>query len=891
MHSVKRLISFVMLPMLVCVAAAYVTAGIAAAAASDAKTFADVTDEHWAFSAVQDMIGQGIIDGYDDGSFRPGDSLTREQFAKLLTLALDEPLQPAAEATFSDVSPDSWSYPYVETVKPYLEGYVLPIGKPFFEPGAIATREDVAVALVKSMKLGTEGIDARAVIESSLSDYDDISPGLDVYVAVALQHRLIEGYPDGTFKPRDGLDRGAAATLLYRLLQFPEMPKLKEIELAVKAPDSAETLSIQLSGSVGKDTVLTMNGVDVPHNGSFTVPIYFSDGEGDYTFEFRAVKPNGRYKAVVKHMTFAIPAPKLTAESPTASDKQKVVVKGTVSDINDAGPVVRVNDEEVKVAANGTWNKEVLLNEGSNDIVITASNQYDKTAAMQKNVTFTVKPPELKVDDLPEKVNTKTLKITGRASDMNDPKPQLSLNGQTITSLDFALNVPLKEGSNTFVIEAKNSWGKTTKVTKQVNFDILPPEITLEPFMDTSLTDRVTIKGSATDVNDPEPNLYINERLVGKKSFSTELYLREGLNIFTFKATNNLGKTSTVAKKITYVILPPNLYVEPIPETSSSRTITVKASATDAIDRAPDLYLNNLLVGETSFTRTITLTEGMNTITFKATNELGKSTVIEKRVNFVPPPPAITVENLLETATSKTVSYKFSAFDPNDSYPKLLVNNQNVGFNSYNGSVTLKEGVNTIVFKATNSAGKSAEVTKTVIFEAPGPVITVDPLPETTATPYLLLTASAADPNDGNPRMYLNGQDAGTRSLVKSVTLTEGENIFVIKATNSFGKSTEVVKKVIYSSAGPTVTVGALPATTNMPTVMISASATDLLDPSPKLYLNGQFVQNGSFAKEVTLAAGVNKFEIKAVNKNGKTSNIATVSITYTPPAAAPEKK
>ncbi|MDF2713595.1 MAG: hypothetical protein K0R28_520, partial [Paenibacillus sp.] len=309
MLDVKRLTNLALLSMLVGAAAIVGWAGAASAADSSDKTFGDVSADHWAHQAVQDMIGKGIIDGYDDGTFRPGDSLTREQFAKLLTLALDQPLAPVSEATFSDVEPDSWSFPYVETVKPYLEGYVLPIGKPFFDPGAVVTREDVAVALVKGMRLQTEGIDARSVIEARLSDYNDISPGLDVYVAAALQNRLIEGYPDGTFKPHNGLDRGAAATLLYRLLQSPDMPKMKEIELTVSVPSSAETPKLQVSGSVSKETKLTLNGADIPHNGSFSQQIDLSNGEGIYDLEFRAVKPNGRYKAVVKQLTFTIPDP------------------------------------------------------------------------------------------------------------------------------------------------------------------------------------------------------------------------------------------------------------------------------------------------------------------------------------------------------------------------------------------------------------------------------------------------------------------------------------------------------------------------------------------------------------------------------------------------------
>lgn len=792
MLDVKRLASLALLSMLVG-AAIVGWAGVAAAADSGDKTFGDVSADHWAHQAVQNMIGKGIIDGYDDGTFRPGDSLTREQFAKLLTLALDQPLEPVSEATFSDVAPESWSFPYVETVKVYMEGYVLPIGKPFFDPGAVVTREDVAVALVKGMKLQTEGIDARSVIEARLTDYDDISPGLDVYVAAALQNRLIEGYPDGTFKPHNGLDRGAAATLLYRLLQSPDMPKMKEIDLTVSAPSNAETPMIQVSGSAGKETKLTLNGADIPHNGSFSRQIELTNGEGSYDFEFRAVKPNGRYKVVVKHVTFAIPDPKLTVEAPQSTDKQKVVVTGQVSDINDAAPVIRVNDQEVKLSANGAWSKELTLAEGDNPIAVTAVNKYDKTTVIERNVAFTVKPPELSLGDIPETVHTKTLKVTGKADDLNDKQPKLSVNGQPIESLDFAVNVTLKEGDNTLLFVAKNSWGKTTTITKKVNYVILPPTITIDPFNETSLQSRVTLKGSATDTNDPEPSLYVNDRYVSRKTFSTDVTLTEGDNTVTIKATNNLGKTSTVTKKITYVIIPPNLNIDPIPETSPTKTITVKASAADAVDRSPMLYLNGSYEAVSTFTRTVTLNEGMNTLTFKATNAAGKSTVMERKVAFVPPPPVIKADNIPQAVTSNTLYYVVKATDPNDSNPRLYVNNQHVGSGDYNGSMTLKEGENVIVFKSTNAYGKTSELTKTVTYTAPGPTVTVGSLPQTTSSQLLMISADAKDPNDPAPKLYMNGQYVQDRAFAKSVTLVPGLNSFEIKAVNKAGKTSNVV--------------------------------------------------------------------------------------------------
>lgn len=54
---------------------------------SQPQVFTDIPPEHWAFGYIQAAYSHGIINGYADGTFRPQDTVTRAQVAKLLTLA------------------------------------------------------------------------------------------------------------------------------------------------------------------------------------------------------------------------------------------------------------------------------------------------------------------------------------------------------------------------------------------------------------------------------------------------------------------------------------------------------------------------------------------------------------------------------------------------------------------------------------------------------------------------------------------------------------------------------------------------------------------------------------------------------------------------------------
>jgi hypothetical protein len=51
-------------------------------------TFNDVPPGHWAYGYIETAAAHGVIGGYWDGSFRPGNHITRAQLAKMLALAI-----------------------------------------------------------------------------------------------------------------------------------------------------------------------------------------------------------------------------------------------------------------------------------------------------------------------------------------------------------------------------------------------------------------------------------------------------------------------------------------------------------------------------------------------------------------------------------------------------------------------------------------------------------------------------------------------------------------------------------------------------------------------------------------------------------------------------------
>ncbi|WP_246079482.1 cadherin-like beta sandwich domain-containing protein [Paenibacillus piri] len=167
------------------------------------------------------------------------------------------------------------------------------------------------------------------------------------------------------------------------------------------------------------------------------------------------------------------------------------------------------------------------------------------------------------------------------------------------------------------------------------------------------------------------------------------------------------------------------------------------------------------------------------------------------------PAPVITVGDVPETAAEAAVNVTVSAQN-DDPTVQLYVNGKLAGSGQASAIVELKDGSNTIEFKAVNRGGKESKVVqKQVAFNAPTPIVTIEPLPESTRNGNITIKVKALDSNDPAPTLYVNGQAAGQSSASKAINLTPGENTIEVKASNKLGKMSEpIVKKIKYEPAG-----------------------------------------------------------------------------------------
>jgi hypothetical protein len=104
-------------------------------------TFTDVPTTDPFYQHIETAYSRGIISGYADGTFRPGNNVTRGQLCKIVVLAEGWPLLDPPTPTFSDVPSSDPFYRHIETA--FDRGIISGYADGTFRPGNSATRGQI----------------------------------------------------------------------------------------------------------------------------------------------------------------------------------------------------------------------------------------------------------------------------------------------------------------------------------------------------------------------------------------------------------------------------------------------------------------------------------------------------------------------------------------------------------------------------------------------------------------------------------------------------------------------------------------------------------------------------------------------------------------------------
>ncbi len=159
---------------------------------------------HWAEDDIKSLVRMGIINGYEDGTFRPEEPISKAEFVKIMVIATDGEKQPVSNEWYSGY----FSYLYNR----------VNIGKASFDTDweKDITRNEIALVISRLLERKTGDKPLTATEKSmKFTDYAEFTP----YVTDVVEKGLITGYEDGSFGGSNTATRAEASAMAVRAIQ------------------------------------------------------------------------------------------------------------------------------------------------------------------------------------------------------------------------------------------------------------------------------------------------------------------------------------------------------------------------------------------------------------------------------------------------------------------------------------------------------------------------------------------------------------------------------------------------------------------------------------------------------------------------------------------------
>ncbi|MBP1993844.1 DUF4838 domain-containing protein [Paenibacillus eucommiae] len=194
------------------------------AADADVKADSDIGG-HWAEVQLKKWLEAGLLQGYGNGQVAPDRQIARGELVALINRSFG--FKEKAEIQFTDLSTSDWQYDEVSIAvkEGYLSGYEDGTVRVHNE----ISRQEAAVMLERILAPVLAGYaDLKAEAAPVFTDAASIAAWSKAAVQQLADHKILGGYEDGSFKPLGSMTRAEAVTILDRALALTGGNKLSD---------------------------------------------------------------------------------------------------------------------------------------------------------------------------------------------------------------------------------------------------------------------------------------------------------------------------------------------------------------------------------------------------------------------------------------------------------------------------------------------------------------------------------------------------------------------------------------------------------------------------------------------------------------------------------------
>ncbi|MFA6528447.1 MAG: S-layer homology domain-containing protein [Candidatus Gracilibacteria bacterium] len=201
-------------------------------------TFEDVSGGEWYTDDVYYLKTEGVVTGYEDGSFAPSNDITRAEFTTLLVRALrekgyltDVAASDSYESLFKLIDTDTYSFSF-EDVSDYdwyaddlyiarENGIITGYEDGTFKPNEPITRAEAVQMIANCLDIVVIAENAGSY---AIQEFPDVSGGQWYYDAVseAQMRGIVSGTADGIFEPTRYINRAESAKIISQFMEVVE---------------------------------------------------------------------------------------------------------------------------------------------------------------------------------------------------------------------------------------------------------------------------------------------------------------------------------------------------------------------------------------------------------------------------------------------------------------------------------------------------------------------------------------------------------------------------------------------------------------------------------------------------------------------------------------------
>jgi hypothetical protein len=442
-----------------------------------------------------------------------------------------------------------------------------------------------------------------------------------------------------------------------------------------------------------------------------------------------------------------------------------------------------------------------------------------------------VTPPTLTIDPVPATVTVSTLSISGTAgagATVAVTTGTTAVAGPVVytSASTWKSDVTgLVAGDNTISVTASDAAGNTTPPQSvRVTYLLPAPAISVSSTVPgltnvATLVVTGTVDADATVTVTNTTTAISGAAAMAGDTWSYTVALAEGMNSISVAAQKPMSSAATVAVGVTLDTAAPQLTVSALSNGSyaSSQIQNITGNVSDA--SAVTVLINNVqaaLVNGT-FSVPVTLNNGSNLITVVAGDAAGNVSRDSRNILYDVFSPVIDIVSPMDNSFTNNINMQISGSI--DETPQIITVAGvpavvDSGTNKWTANIDLVAGLNTIEIMATDLAGNTSSLKRSVVLDTFKPILAISaPVQDIALSRPTVQIVGTVNDNSTIALTYsLNGTinsvpvDAGNFAF-NVAFVKEGVYPVILTATDLAGNTTTAIRSIIYDATPPVLTL------------------------------------------------------------------------------------